>query len=195
MRWRSSREWRWASVPGATALAADTIDQTPILRVLRMSDVPAAKNEELPSGALTATQFAFSNDSTTRARDAEEQVLARAGFRSSAIILLYEPSRTFLKSTAVELGSSELAARALGEEARLATHTQVPPHDTATVRADHDFAHAAIVTFTPPPGGGSGGVEILASSENYIYTLQALQKPIRSRPAGSRDTETGNGRS
>jgi hypothetical protein len=163
--------------PGGLAVAADSIDQTPVLRVLRLSDVPGAKNEELPSGALTASQFALSNDSTVAARHAEERILMHAGFRSAAIILFYERSATFLKSTAIELGSSTLAARALDAEARLAAHTQAPPHDTALVRTDSNFTRAMIVTFTPPTGGGAGGVEVLASAGNYIYTLQALQKP------------------
>jgi hypothetical protein len=166
-----------ALAPSGLATAADSIDQAPLLRVLRQSDVPGAKNEELPSGALTAPQFAFSNDPTVSSRHSEESILSRAGFRSAAITLFYEPREIFLKSTATELASATLAARALNAEAQLAAHAQAPERDTTTVKTDHNFTRAMIITFTPPAGGGKGGVEVLASSGHYIYTLQALAKP------------------
>jgi hypothetical protein len=162
---------------GAGAVAANSISQAPILRVLRPNDVPEAKNEELPSGALTATQFAFSNDSTSAARHAESRTLEQAGFRSSAIALFYASGRTFLKSTAVEFAAPSLAARALHAEAQLATHSQAPAHDKVTLKTDRNIKGASIETFAPAAPGQAGGVEILAVSGSYILTLQAIATP------------------
>jgi len=166
---------------GGAALAAVSayvrIDQSPILRVLRSSDVPKYKNEELPSGALSLSQFVADVEPTTAAAAAEARILSRAGFISSAISEFYGPGRLFLKSTVAELGSPALASGALAADAANAARAQAPPHDRVARAGDHAFGHAILLTFTPPVAGWAGGVEVLAVAGNYLYTLKGISKP------------------
>lgn len=166
-----------AASRAVAALANVSIDQTPILRVLRATDVPDARNQELPSGALTAAQFAFNDNAMPAARREEQRLLEHDGFRSSAISEFYGPGRLQLKSAAIELRSPELALRALGDEAKLAARTQAPLRDDAGLSAERAFAHARLVTFTPPVHGWAGGIEILVAEADYLYVLQAVDKP------------------
>jgi len=169
----------------ATASALVTIDQTPIYRVVRTADIPGAKNEELPSGALTAAQFAQSNDASGSAARAEVRILSRAGFRSAAISEFYGPGRVFWRSTAVELASPSLACGTLRPEAQLHARADDPPGDATTIGLDHAFARALVVTFTQPKPEWAGGVEVLACSGDYLFTLQEIGKPgisIRQQP-------------
>ncbi len=153
------------------------IDQSPILRVLRSSDVPEYKNEELPSGALSLSQFAADVEPTPAAAATEGKILGHASFISSAISEFYMPGRLFLKSTVAELGSPALASGALAADAANAARAQAPPHDRAARAVDHAFTHAIAVTFTPPIMGWAGGVEVLATAGSYLYTLKATSKP------------------
>ncbi len=158
--------------------ATVSIDQGPILRVLRLSDVPQAGDAGFPSGALTASQYAFSNDSTSRARREEAHLLRSAGFQSSAISGVHEDEgKLQLKSTAIELGSPALAAQALTAETALSAHTQAPPRTSVSSASDHNFPRATIVTFRPTVTGGEGGLEVLARVGSYLYTLQGIDEP------------------
>ncbi len=157
--------------------AASGLDQAPILRVLRPGDLPTFSDEELPSGALTAPQLTYSNDPTTTGRRAETSMLMRNGFRSAAISEFAGPGHITLKSIAIELSSPALAARVLRGEARLCAATQAPGGTRVTVAVDHVLAHAIIVTFHPAGTHRDGGLELLARSGSYVYTLRGVDEP------------------
>jgi len=163
--------------PGSYASAMDRIDQGPILRVLRVTDVPGANNVGLPSGALTVSQFVLSNDLTSAAAHAEKRILLRAGFRSSAISAFGGPGDLQLKSTAVELGSPRLAARALTGETKLSALSQAPANTTVRSAPDQDIHPATLVTFRPAHYGEVGGLEVLACAGSYLYTLRGIDQP------------------
>ena len=165
------------SVTGSYAAALVSIDQGPIVRVLRISDVPAGKEGGLPSGALTASQLAFNNDPTAATRRAETRALEGAGFRSSAITRIDGSGLLQYKSTAVELTSRAGAARALAAEAPLCAHSQAPTGTRATVARDPGIRGAILVTFRASTQGQAGGLELLAHSGTYLYTLQAIEEP------------------
>jgi hypothetical protein len=168
---------RLPAVPKVVAL-----DQTPVARVLRSSDVPAV-NQEVPSGALTASQFATLDNSTRSAASAETKLLRTDGFRSAAISQFAAPGLPSFKSTAVKLSSPQLAPAALRGEVALASRAQAPAGATVAAGPDTNLAQSYIVTFTPT-AGGVGGLELLASARNYLYTLRAVAKPDTvSRPA------------
>ena len=158
------------------------IDQTPVARVLRSSDVPAV-NQEVPSGALTASQFATLDNSVRSAAITETRLLRDAGFRSAAISQFAASGLPSFKSTAVKLSSAQKALAALQEEVALAPRAQAPAGTTVAVGPDANFAHGYIVTFTPA-GGGVGGLELLAGAGDYLYTLRVVATPDTvSRPA------------
>jgi hypothetical protein len=151
------------------------IDQTPVARVLRSSDVPAV-NQEVPSGALTAPQFATLDNPIRSAAIAETRLLRSAGFRSAAISQFAASGLPSFTSTAVKLGSTQKALAALQGEVALAPRDQPPAGATVAVGPDAHFAHGDIVTFTPT-AGGVGGLELLASAGDYLYTLRVVAKP------------------
>jgi hypothetical protein len=158
------------------------IDQTPVARVLRSSDVPAV-NQEIPSGALTASQFATLDNSVRSAAITETRLLRSAGFRSAAISQFAASGLPSFKSTAVKLSSTQKALAALQEEVALVPRAQAPAGTTVAVDPDANFAHGYIVTFTPTVGD-VGGLELLASAGDYLYTLRVVAKPDTvSRPA------------
>ena len=169
---------RLPAVPHRLAL-----DQTPVARVLRSSDVPAV-NQEFPSGALTASQFVTLDNSIRSAANAESKLLRTYGFRSAAISQFAAPGLPSLKSTAVELSSPQEALAALRGEIALAPRAQAPAGATGAAGPDTNLAtQGYIVTFTPT-AGGVGGLELLASAGDYLYTLRAVAKPDTvSRPA------------
>jgi hypothetical protein len=160
-------------LPAVQKLVA--LDQAPVGKVVRSSDV-AAVNQEAPSGALTASQFATLDNSTRLAASAEKKLLQTNGFRSAAISKFAAPGLPSLKSTAVELGSPQQALAALQGEVTLAAGTQAPAGTTVTTAPDTNFAQGYIVTFTPT-AGGVGGLELLASAGKYLYTLRAVANP------------------
>ncbi len=168
---------RLPPVPNVLAL-----DQTPVARVLRSSDVPAV-NQEVPSGALTASQFATLDNSVRSAASTETKLLRTDGFRSAAISQFAAPGLPSLKSTSVELSSPQQALAALQGEVALAPRAQAPAGATVAAGPDTNLAQGYIVTFTPT-AGGVGGLELLASAGDYFYTLRAVAKPDTvSRPA------------
>jgi hypothetical protein len=152
-----------------------SIDQAPVARVLRSSDVPA-RNQEVPSGALSALQFATVNNSSRSTARTEARLLSRNGFRSAAIGQFAASTLPSFKSTAVKLSSPQKALSGLQAEVALAPRAQAPAGVTVTVGPDINFAHAFIVTFTPT-AGGVGGLELLACAGNYLYTLRVVAKP------------------
>ena len=158
------------------------IDQTPVARVLRGSDVPAV-NQEVPSGALTASQFATRDTSGRPAAITETRLLRSAGFRSAAISQFAAPGLPSFKSTAVKLRSPRKVLAALRKEVSLAPRAQAPAGATVAVGPDTSFAHGYIVTFTPT-AAGVGGLELLAGAGDYLYTLRVVATPDTvSRPA------------
>jgi hypothetical protein len=100
----------------APLAAGESIDQTPIVRVLRTSDVPGSGNAELPSGALELEQLIAADAKVGPGRAAEKAAL-RAGFKSAAISQFGGPDSRALTSFAVEYGSAGEAKEALGREA------------------------------------------------------------------------------
>ena len=162
---------------GSYAAALVSIDQGPIVRVLRLSDIPQAKEGGLASGALNASQLALNNDPTTATRRAEVHILASAGFRSSAISRVYGRGLLQYKSTAIELTTSAGAATALSAEAALCARSQAPAGTTVSSAPDRALPGAILVTFRPTVRGQRGGLELLARVGNYLYTLQATDKP------------------
>lgn len=158
------------------------IDQTPVARVLRSSDVPAV-NLEVPSGALTASQFATLDNSIRSTARAEAGLLRSDGFRSAAISQFAASGQPSFKSTAVRLSSTQNALAALQGEVALAPRAQAPAGATVAVGPDRSFAHGYIVTFTPT-ATGVGGLELLACAGAYLYTLSVVAQPDTvSRPA------------
>jgi hypothetical protein len=169
-----------ANRPAAPRLPAApnvlAIDQSPVARVLRGSDVPTGVNQEVPSGALTVSQFATLDNPSRSAATAETQLLQGQGFRSSAITEFAGMLIPDLRSTAVELSSPQQALAALNGEVTLAVGDQGPAGTTATASPDTNLESAFIVTFTPS-AGRTGGLELLASAGDYVYTLRAVGKP------------------
>jgi hypothetical protein len=167
-------------LPAVSKLLA--VDQTPVTRVLRSSDVPAV-NQEVPSGALTASQLGTLDNSIRSAARAETRLLRSDGFRSAAISQFAASGLPSFRSTAVKLSSPQKALAALQGEVALAPRTQAPAGATVAVGPDTNFAHGYIVTFTPT-AGGVGGLELLACAGDYLYTLRVVAKPDTvSRPA------------
>ena len=167
---------RLPTVPSVLAL-----DQTPVSRVLRSSDVPEA-NQEVPSGALTLSQFATLDNSIRSAASAEMKLLRDEGFRSAAISQFAAPGLPSLKSTAAKLGSPQQALAALQGEVALASSGQAPTDTTVTAGPDTNLTKCYVITFSPI-AGGVGGLELLASAGNYLYTLTAMAQPdMVSRP-------------
>jgi hypothetical protein len=161
------------------APASLAIDQTPILRVVRVNDLPGAENLEPPSGALTASQFAANNNRARRAASEERRLLSGYGFRSSAMSA-FEVARVLrIQSAAIELGSPARAARAARAEAELNRTTQLPPGAHASVSADTAVRHALLVTFRPGQAGWTGGYELVASAGRWLFTLSGIEKPDR----------------
>ncbi len=170
-----------AHLPAAPKLLA--LDQKPVARVLRSSDVPTGVNQEVPSGALTLSQFATLNNSTPASAAAEAQLLQGQGFRSAAITEFAGPAIPDFKSTAVDLSSPQQALAAAQGEVTLAVANQAPAGATGAASPDPNLGQAYIITFTPS-GGGPGGLELVASAGNTVYTLRAVGAPtVVSRPA------------
>jgi len=153
------------------------LDQTPVALGLRNSDVPKAVNQEVPSGALTASQFTtLDNNSSPSAAAAEMGLLQTDGFDSAAITEFAGPGLPNLKSTVVKLSSPQQALAALQGEVTLAARDQAPAGTTAAAGPDPNLGQAYIVTFTPT-GGGAGGLELIASAGDDVYTLRAVATP------------------
>ncbi len=145
--------------------------------MLRLSDVPELHDLELPSGALTATQLAGSRGVTATARAREVALLRHDGFRSSAISAFSGPGRLRLTSVAIELSSPQQAARALNGEVGLAEQTRRLAGSHASDVPDPAVSHGMLVRFSPGYTGGPGGLELLARSGSFLYTLGGTDQP------------------
>ncbi len=168
---------RLPAVPRVVAL-----DQAPVAKVLRSSDVPAV-NQEVPSGALMAAQFTTLDNSSRSAARAEQTLLQTNGFRAAAISQFASAGLPSLKSTAVKLSSAQRARVALQQEVTLAARTQAPAGATVSTGRDTNLPQSYILTFTAT-AGGAGGLELLASAGRYLYTLRAVANSGSvSRPA------------
>ena len=165
-----------ATSPGPSRLPAVpkvvALDQEPVAKVLRSSDVSAV-NQEVPSGALSASQFATLDNSSRSAARAEKSLLQTNGFRAAAISRFASAGLPTLKSTAVKLSSPQRALVALQQDVTLAARTQAPAGATVSTGRDTHLPQGYILTFTAT-AGGAGGLELLASAGSYVYTLRAV---------------------
>jgi hypothetical protein len=166
-----------AAACGGEASAAVTIDQAPILHVVRTSDLLTSKNVELPSGALTASQLAQNFQRSGSAARAQVRLLLAGGFRSSAISAFEGPGRMTWTSSAAELGSPAQACKAVAPQARLDARSLSPPGDHTAISPDTNVPHSRIVTYTPPHASWAGGVEIVTCAGDYVYILRDIGKP------------------
>jgi hypothetical protein len=163
-----------AALPARPAI---TLNQGPITNVLRSTDVPKAKNLELPSGALTASEFVTASGLTRAASHVALPTLQADGFVSAAISGFTTSSGQTLTSTALKLNSPRRAEAALAAWESIAAHDQAPKGATAAVTADTSFRQGLVVTFTPSVSASPNGLEVLAAEGDYLYTLRAAQHP------------------
>ena len=173
----SPRPPRLPAVPKVVAL-----DQAPVAKVLRSSDVSAV-NQEAPSGALTASQFATLDNSSRSAARTEKRLLRvrrvpRGGDQSVRRVGIAEPQ--------VHRGEAELPPAGTScSPAR--SHTGCPHPGAGRRDGQHGPRHPLpqgyILTFAAT-AGGVGGLELLASAGKYLYTLRAVANSGSvSRPA------------
>jgi hypothetical protein len=154
-----------------------TIEQEPLTRVLRVSDVPGALNLEPPAGALTASQLASADTAGATIAREEAGLLQKDGYRSGAITEFGGVGRALLRSTAIKLGSPVQAEGALAGIVALAARAQAPAGAHSSTAANGSFAHAQLITYTPTAAGGEGGVQLIVAEGDYVYGLLALQTP------------------
>jgi hypothetical protein len=170
-----------ASVSGPTPAAlpakqALTLDQGPVTRVLRITDVPGAKDLELPSGALTASEFLAVSGLKKAAKHVAQLTLEADGFVSAAVSgFTTSGGGPALTSTAFELSSPQQAEAALTAWVNIAAHDQAPGGTTAAVTTDATFRRGFAVTFTPSVSTDPNGVEVLAAEGSYL--LRSVQQP------------------
>jgi hypothetical protein len=163
-----------AALPAKPAL---TLDQGPVTRVLRITDVPGSKDLELPSGALTASEFLTVSGLKKAAKRVAQLTLGADGFVSAALSGFTTSGGPALTSTAFELGSPQQAEAALTAWVNIAAHNQAPKGTTAAVAADTSFRRGFVVTFTPNVSSDFNGVEVLAAEGSYLYMLRSVQEP------------------
>ena len=169
-----------ALVCASGAAAAVTLDQEPILRVVRDVDLPQSTNLYLPTGALTGAELGEAAEPHSAQARSLGAIFARSGYRSGAISAFSGPGRVQWKSTAAEFASAAGACSAVAPTAGLDAHSQAPPHDRAAITHGTGVPHAREIKFTPPVAVWAGGVEIVACAGNYMYVLQYLGKPSTS---------------
>lgn len=158
------------------AKAYDSLAQGPIIRVLRDEELPFAKNEELPSGALTLPQFVADNGLSRDAQQQERTTLRLDGFVSSAVSEFSATGQRMWRSAAIEMSSPGHAKAAVEAEARLAL-TQRRAEDAPSLAADTHFGCGELVTYRPISGGAPGGVALFACRGDYAYELRVYGKP------------------
>jgi hypothetical protein len=169
-----------ALVCAAAAAASVTLDQEPILRVVRASDLPESTNQYLPTGALTAQQLSEAAEPSPAAVRSLRSILARHGYGAGAISAFSGPGRVQWRSRAAEFSSPGSACAAVAPAAALDARSQAPPHDRAVIGRDAGVPRSRQITFTPPVAAWAGGVEIIACAGDYVYTLQYTGKPSTS---------------
>ena len=141
-------------------------------------DVPHAKRLPYPNKEIGLRALLQIADDSAAARKADTALMTKAGFRRSAIAGYAGPGRRYWESGAIELGSPAQARDVLAAEST-SVLSEAPKGITTTVAADHAFANASVVTFTPPAGNARalGGYEIFVASGRYFYYLVSLDKP------------------
>ncbi len=166
------------SPPAPFAGPSLAINQTPISRVLRDSDVPAATNQELPSGALGAAQFAALETSGAGAARSATRSLSLDGLTSAAASGYSGRGLPNLSSTAALYGSLAGARAGLRTEVMLARR-QGPKGARVSLGAIRRPADGEVLTFTPRARAGSGGVELVVRAGRFVETLRAIKGPPR----------------
>lgn len=163
-------------IPPARTFPQLTTPQSPIVHVVRDTDVPTSVNSEVPAGALGAATFA---DYAVGARGAAKwsKTLTGAGFRSAAISEFTTAGGPAIASTAILLRSAADATRVAADEVSLATGPQKPAGDSATTSADSGGPSGTLITFRPAASAGNGGYEIVAASGSTVITLRELETP------------------
>jgi hypothetical protein len=162
------------ALPAPPAVAPLTINQTPISRVLRDSDVPGATNQEFPSGALDATQFAAVETPNAGAARTATRSLSVAGLISASVSGYREKGSPNLNSTAALYRSLAGARAGVQAEVRLARR-QGPKGARISLAAIRKPAAGEALTFTPRTAGASGGVELVVRAGRFVETLQATE--------------------
>jgi hypothetical protein len=169
-----------ALASAADAAAAVTLDQEPILRVVRDSDLPSSTNLYLPTGALTAPQLGEAAEPGSASAQSLRGIFTREGYVSGAISAFSGPGRVQWTSTAAEFSSPAGACAAVAPTAALDAQSHAPPHDRAAIARNVGVPHSREITFTPPVAVWGGGVEIVACASGYMYTLRYTGKPSTS---------------
>jgi hypothetical protein len=166
------------TVPAASAGALLPINQAPISRVLRDSDVPAATNLELPSGALDAAQFAALQTSGAKAARSATRSLSAHGLTSAAVSGYRGGGRLTLSSTAALYRSPAGARAGLRTELTLA-RGQGPKRAQISIAPIRRPAAGEALTFTPRARRGPSGVELVVRVGRYVETLREINSPSR----------------
>jgi hypothetical protein len=155
-----------------------SLDQAPISKVVRESDVPTSVDQEVSSGALTADRFAQIDAPTAVAARAQARALTSDGLTSAAISEFADAGGPALRSTAI-LFRSTSAARA-GYRTEVALDAEQAPAGASTTAAAEPPpapANTTFVTFTPTTPGSVGGIELISLVGRYVYGLRAVQAP------------------
>lgn len=173
---------RGAAIAAAMALAAPvaafgSLDQGPIVRVLRPNDVPDATNQWLPSGALDLGEFAPLAVQGATGRAGFRHDLSRHQFRSAGITAFDGPGQRQWRSFAVELGSPKAAAGTVGGAAQALT-VGGPAGTIAKVSRDVSVYHGLLISFSGAPGR-LGGYAVVTSTGRYLYSLMCLDRAGR----------------
>lgn len=161
--------------PVAATLKPLAVNQSPVLGVLRNSDVPTSPNQELPAGALTAQPFAALVAGTSTVRSTTDTLLAD-GFVSAAVSEHLGPDLPDLTSTAVLYRNAVAAQSGLAFELALAG-AHAPPDSTVAAAPAGAPGAVQSVTFTPTTAGGPGGDELLVQVGAFVYDLRAIETP------------------
>ncbi len=163
------------TIPKPARVRPLALDQAAVGQVLRDDDLPTEPNLQVPSGALTASQFAGLTATGAAASRREAASLTSDGFVSGAVSEFAGPGMPTITSTAVDLRTAAGARAVAAVERRLAIG-QAPAGATATSGPDAAVPGAQIVTFTPQ-GTARGGVELVVASGRRVATLRAVQTP------------------
>jgi hypothetical protein len=150
------------------------LNQSPVLHVLRNSDVPTSPNQELPAGALAAEPFAALVAGGLSTVPSTTDTLLADGFVSAAISEHRGPDLPDLTSTAVLYRTAAAAQSGLAFESALAS-AHAPPNSTVAVTPAAAPGDVESVTFTPTTAGGPGGDELLIQVGAFVYDLRAVE--------------------
>ena len=161
--------------PAAPSLRPLTLNQSPVLHVLRNSDVPTATNQEVASGALTAQQFAAFDTSSGSSARSIAKTLAGDGFVSAAVSEYQGGGLPNLTSTAELYRNPTDAQKAMAAE--LSVASAQAPAGTSVAEAPATPVGAESLTFTPATGTGTGGDQLILQVGSFVYDLRAVETP------------------